>query len=53
MIAQLVEHIHGKDEVSGSIPDLGSRIDYKDEDKVDFYGKKDIISFVVIRYLGR
>ena len=25
-IAQLVEHIHGKDEVSGSIPDLGSKM---------------------------
>ncbi len=25
-IAQLVEHIHGKDEVAGSIPALGSRI---------------------------
>ncbi len=24
-IAQLVEHIHGKDEVVGSIPTLGSR----------------------------
>ncbi len=24
-IAQLVEHIHGKDEVPGSIPGLGSR----------------------------
>jgi hypothetical protein len=23
-IAQLVERVHGKDEVSGSIPDLGS-----------------------------
>ena len=25
-IAQLVEHVHGKDEVVGSIPTLGSRI---------------------------
>ena len=24
VVAQLVEHIHGKDEVSGSIPDNGS-----------------------------
>ena len=27
-IAQLVERIHGKDEVSGSSPDRGSRIDF-------------------------
>jgi hypothetical protein len=25
-VAQLVERIHGKDEVSGSIPDIGSEI---------------------------
>ena len=25
-IAQLVEHVHGKDEVVGSIPTLGSKI---------------------------
>ena len=25
-VAQLVEHVLGKDEVSGSIPDVGSRI---------------------------
>ena len=25
-VAQLVEHVLGKDEVSGSIPDIGSRI---------------------------
>ena len=27
-IAQLVERIHGKDEVSGSSPDRGSRIEF-------------------------
>ena len=27
-IAQLVERIHGKDEVSGSSPDRGSRTDF-------------------------
>lgn len=25
-IAQLVEHVHGKDEVVGSIPTLGSKL---------------------------
>lgn len=29
-IAQLVEHIHGKDEVPGSIPGLGSAIKEND-----------------------
>lgn len=28
-IAQLVERIHGKDEVSGSSPDRGSKLDSK------------------------
>ena len=27
-IAQLVERIHGKDEVSGSSPDRGSKLDF-------------------------
>jgi hypothetical protein len=30
-IAQLVEHIHGKDEVAGSIPALGSKIKVRSE----------------------